>query len=59
VYEIDPLVCPRCQGVMRIVSFITDGRVIRRILAHLGASVRRATQDRAPPLAAAPVPDAL
>ena len=53
VYEIDPLVCPRCQGVMRIISFITEGRVIRRILDHLGASARRAIQDRAPPLAAA------
>jgi hypothetical protein len=56
VYEIDPLVCPRCQGVMRVVAFITDGRVIRRILDHLGASARRATQDRAPPPAAAAVP---
>lgn len=59
VYEIDPLVCPRCQGVMRVVSFITEGRVIRRILDHLGTSARRATQDRAPPLAAAPVPHSL
>ena len=56
VYEIDPLVCPRCQGVMRVVAFITDGRVIRRILDHLGASARRATQDRAPLPAAAAVP---
>jgi hypothetical protein len=43
VYEIDPLVSPRCQAVTRVVSFITDGRVIRRILDHLGASARRAT----------------
>ncbi|HEY4934163.1 MAG TPA: hypothetical protein VII23_21575 [Terriglobales bacterium] len=56
VYEIDPLVCPRCRGVMRVVAFITEGRVIRRILEHLGASARRATQDRAPPPAAAAVP---
>jgi len=56
VYEVDPLVCPRCQGVMRVVAFITEGRVIRRILDHLGASAFRAPQDRAPPLAAAPVP---
>ena len=53
VYETDPLVCPRCQGVMRVVSFITEGRVIRRILDHLGASARGPAQDRAPPLAAA------
>ena len=56
VYEIDPFVCPRCRGVMRVVVFITEGRVIRRILEHLGASARRATQDRAPPPAAAAVP---
>ena len=56
VYEIDPLVCPRCRGVMRVVAFITESRVIRRILEHLGASARRATQDRAPPPAAAAVP---
>ena len=57
MYGIDPLVCPRCPGVMRVVAFITEGRVIRRILDHLGASARRATQDRAPPPAAAAVPD--
>jgi hypothetical protein len=44
---------------MRVVSFITEGRVIRRILDHLGASARRATRDRAPPLATARVPDSL
>jgi hypothetical protein len=52
VYETDPLVCPRCQGVMRVVAFITEGR----ILDHLGASAFRAPQDRAPPLAPAAVP---
>jgi len=56
VYETDPLVCPRCQGVMRVVAFITEGRIIRRILDHLGASAFRAPQDRAPPLAPAAVP---
>jgi len=24
IYETDPLVCPRCQGTMRIISFIED-----------------------------------
>ena len=48
VYEVDPLVCPRCQGVMRVVAFITEPRVIRTILAHLA---RRLTEDRTlPPL---------
>ncbi len=56
VYETDPLVCPHCQAVMRVVAFITEGRVIRRILDHLGASALRAPQDRAPPPAAAALP---
>ncbi len=45
---VDPLVCPRCRGVMRVVSFITQPRLIRRILDHLAG---RATQERAPPAA--------
>ena len=41
---------------MRVVSFITEPRLIRRILDHLDACARRATQDRAPPPAAGAVP---
>ena len=36
IYEVDPLVCPKCQGVMRIISSIEDPSVIRAILDHLG-----------------------
>ena len=46
IYEIDPLVCPRCQAVMRVISFITEPRVIRRILDHLA---RRSPANRPPP----------
>jgi len=28
-YEVDPLICPKCQGVMRIISSIEDPSVIR------------------------------
>ena len=35
VYEVDPLRCPACPGVMRIVAFIVDTAVIYRILKHL------------------------
>ena len=35
VYEVDPLVCPRCGGEMRVVSFITEPSLIKRILDHL------------------------
>jgi len=46
VYETDPLVCPRCGSEMRIVSFITDPRVVRRIVDHLR---KRDRPPRPPP----------
>jgi len=36
VYETDPLVCPKCQGEMRIISFVDQPDVIKKILQHLG-----------------------
>ena len=36
VYETDPLTCPKCQGEMRIISFIDQPEVIKKILRHLG-----------------------
>ena len=36
IYEVDPLTCPKCQGQMRIISFIEDEEVIKKILKHLG-----------------------
>jgi hypothetical protein len=36
IYETDPLVCPKCQGTMRIISSIEDGEIIKAILKHLG-----------------------
>ena len=35
VYEIDPLVCPKCAWEMKIVAVIQDPVEIRDILAHL------------------------
>ena len=35
-YEVDPLVCPRCGGTMRILAFIEQPEVIAKILTHLG-----------------------
>jgi hypothetical protein len=37
VYEVDPLVCPRCHGEMRMIAFIVDAVVIDKILRHLVA----------------------
>jgi len=35
VYEIDPLLCPKCGGKMRIISFIEEHKVIDKIINHL------------------------
>ena len=35
-WEVDPLECPKCHGEMKIISFITEKPVIRKILEHLG-----------------------
>ena len=46
VYEVDPLVCPRCGAEMRVVGFITEPRVIKRILDHIR---KRDRVSRPPP----------
>ena len=35
VYEIDPLVCPKCGWEMKVIAVIQDPVEIRDILAHL------------------------
>jgi hypothetical protein len=37
-FALDVLVCPRCQGPMRLISVIESPTVIRRILTHRGLS---------------------
>ena len=46
VYEVDPLVCPKCSGPMEIVAFVTDAKAIGKILRHIG---QNASAERAPP----------
>ena len=36
IYEVDPLLCPKCTSQMRVIAFAEDGEVIRKILKHLG-----------------------
>jgi hypothetical protein len=57
IFEADPLLCT-CGSPMRIVSFITDPRVVDRILRHLDSGRCRAQdpfEPRAPPPAAATI----
>ena len=35
VYEVDPMVCPKCGGQMNVVAFITAFGAVDRIIAHL------------------------
>ena len=36
IYEVDPLSCPRCSHLMRIISVIDQQETIEKILKHLG-----------------------
>ena len=35
VFKVEIEVCPRCGGAMKVLGFITEQPVVRRILAHL------------------------
>jgi hypothetical protein len=46
IYEVDPLICSRCSGQMRIIAFITEPRVVERILKHIAD---KGVDARSPP----------
>lgn len=46
VHQSDPLLCPKCGAKMKIISFITQPRVIHKILDHLK---KHAIETRGPP----------
>jgi hypothetical protein len=48
IYEVDPLVCPRCHAEMRVIAFIIDHAVVDKILRHLKRK-REAARERGPP----------
>ena len=35
IYNVDPLLCPKCFGSMRIIAFIEDQLIVKKILQHL------------------------
>jgi hypothetical protein len=47
VYEVDPMICPRCGGRMRVVSFLTEPAVVDRIIRHLELMF---TAEKPPPV---------
>jgi len=36
IYNVNPLLCPKCSGFMRIIAFIEDEQLVKKILNHLG-----------------------
>ena len=42
VFEVDPLVCPKCGNLMKIKAFITDSKEISRLCNNLGIAPWRA-----------------
>jgi hypothetical protein len=60
VWEVDPLVCPRCGGEMKIIALIEEPAVVERILKHLelwrDPEPRRGDQRRTTPCDAAEAP---
>jgi hypothetical protein len=56
VYEVDPLVCPRCGGEMRVIGFITQPALIDRILDHLRKRDKASRTTRPPPPPHSPQP---
>ncbi len=55
VYEVDPLLCPKCGGPMKIISFIERRRseVMEKILRHCG--LWEEAPARGPPAVPEPV----
>jgi len=51
VYEVLPLICPRCKGTMKVIAFIDDPKTIQKILTCLNESIEppRITSARGPP----------
>jgi hypothetical protein len=56
IYNVNPLLCPKCLGSMRIISLIDDAEIIKKILKHLDLwDVKR----KPPPCANGPPTEAI
>lgn len=54
IFEVDPLLCPKCSAEMRVVSVITEPETIDRILKHIARTGGRDPfEERGPPAEAA------
>ena len=48
IYNVDPMLCLKCSGFMKIISFIEDDEIIEKILRHLGVWETRNHDPPAP-----------
>lgn len=55
IWEVDPLTCPHCQAEMKILSFIAEPKLIRKILEHLKLWQPPPVPGRSPPARAGPL----
>jgi len=60
IFEVSPVLCEKCGGIMVLTALIQDDRELGRILAHQGwpADSPRTSPARAPPALAADQDDA-
>jgi hypothetical protein len=56
VWHTDPLRCPVCQNIMRVIALIDQPEVVEKILRHLGLWTRSTAKSKArsPPTAHEP-----
>jgi hypothetical protein len=52
VWNVDPLICPKCGEEMKVIALIDEPSVVKRILDHLGLwqIVCAAVRPRSPPI---------
>ena len=55
IYEVDPLICPKCGGDMRIIAPVEDYKVIKKILDYL--KIYEFRRKRPPPVKAGQLDD--
>jgi hypothetical protein len=64
IYEVDPLLCPKCAGSMKIIGFIRQADIIQKIMKHVGLwafdrELSRTDVQKRPPPRAGPTPQEL
>ena len=56
IYQVDPLLCPKCRSRMQVISVIQDPAVIDKILNHLQWKFQVLPLSTRPPPPASSVP---